>query len=208
MRRNLIFDKGIYVKYKNYNSSSKPYMYWYNMLCRCYDIVYHINNPTYIDCFVCKEWLYFPNFCEWYDENYYEIDECLSKNSTCRMELDKDIYGRGNKEYAPSKCIFVPNFINALFVRQDSARIDRNGNEKKVLPIGVNFDNKSNKFYGSLKVRGKTIKSKLFNTPNMAFEWYKENKEFCMKTIADMYKDQIPNRLYWELNNYEVRIDD
>ena len=36
--------------------NTKIYRRWQNMLKRCYD-PYHLNKePTYIDCYVCKEW--------------------------------------------------------------------------------------------------------------------------------------------------------
>ena len=63
---------------------TKAYKHWYYMLERCYD-PYELNNrPTYIDCYVCDEWLCFQNFAEWFYKNYYEIEGE-------KMRLDKDI---------------------------------------------------------------------------------------------------------------------
>lgn len=90
---------------KNKNS----YMCWMNMLRRCYNESYLDNKAiTYKDCTVCNEWLYYPNFEKWYDENYYEIDGE-------RVHLDKDILIEGNKVYSPNTCIFVPQSINNIF---------------------------------------------------------------------------------------------
>ena len=61
------------------------------------------------------------------------------------MCLDKDILYKGNKEYAPDKCIFVPERINKLFLKNDADRGD--------LPIGVTYH--KNKKY--------TVFSILFN---------------------------------------------
>lgn len=90
---------------KNKNS----YMCWMNMLRRCYNESYLSNKAiTYKDCKVCDEWLYYPNFERWYNENYYEI-----KGE--RVHLDKDILFEGNKVYSPETCVFVPQSINNIF---------------------------------------------------------------------------------------------
>ena len=41
-----------------------------------------------------------------------------------------------------------------------------------------------------------------------AFEVYKYYKEKNIKQVADYYKEQIPQRLYNGLYNYEVEITD
>ena len=69
----------------------KSYSTWSGMLERCSNSEKtYIKTPTYNDCFVCNDWLYFENFEKWYDENYYEI--CGEK-----IELDKDILFPKNK---------------------------------------------------------------------------------------------------------------
>jgi hypothetical protein len=55
------------------------------------------------------------------------------------MALDKDILYKGNKIYSPDTCVFVPQEINALFVKNDANRGD--------LPIGVFYTlTKTNKY--------------------------------------------------------------
>ena len=51
------------------------YKHWYSMLKRCYD-PYELNKqPTYIDCYVCDEWLNYQNFAKWYEAMYrYEVE--------------------------------------------------------------------------------------------------------------------------------------
>lgn len=197
----LIFDRGIYEKYKDYDSKSKCYRYWYNMLRRCYDFSYILKNKTYLDCYVCKEWFYFQNFAKWYSENYYEIENC-------KMELDKDMRYKGNKLYSPSTSYFIPNFINAMFIRQEHSRYDENGKEIKETPIGVYKDKRSGKYYASLKARGINYKSKLYTNPMSAFEWYKNMKETYLKETAEYYKDVLPIEVYNLIRYYKVEIDD
>ena len=48
----------------------------------------------------------------------------------------------------------------------------------------------------------------LYDTPEKAFEVYKQFKEKYIKRVADHYKDQIPEKLYQALYNYKVDIND
>ena len=54
---------------------TRVYDVWRSMLRRCYDTKHLIKEPTYINCEVCEEWHNFQVFSEWYEENYYEIQE-------------------------------------------------------------------------------------------------------------------------------------
>ena len=119
MNNKLIYGVGICNKGK-YNASinrkhTKCYTVWFAMLQRCYSDKYHEKHPTYIDCQVYKDWLYFQSFAKWYHENYYEI---IGQ----KMALDKDILCKGNKIYSPETCIFVPQSINLLFTKTDAKR--------------------------------------------------------------------------------------
>ena len=80
---------------EKYIHGTKSYNTWKSFLERCYDDKYKSKHPTYNECTVCNEWLYYPNFKKWFDENYYEIDGE-------RMELDKDILVLGNIIYKSS----------------------------------------------------------------------------------------------------------
>lgn len=172
---------------------TKAYKHWYYMLERCYD-PYELNNrPTYIDCYVCDEWLNFQNFAEWFQEHYYEIEGE-------KMRLDKDILIKGNKVYSPDTCIIVPERINLLFVKQQRHR--------GKLPIGVRERKKV------LEVNCSTLKKQEYlgifplSEPFHAFYTYKTFKENYIKQIADEYKDLIPTKLYKALYKYEVEIND
>ena len=183
-------------KYKSRGKDKKKtigYKYWYYMLERCYD-PYELNkSPTYIDVYVCDEWLCFQNFAEWFYKNYYEVEGE-------KMRLDKDILIKGNKVYSPDTCMIVPERINGLFVKQQRHR--------GKLPIGVCERKKV------LEVNCSTLKKQEYlgifplSEPFHAFYTYKIFKENYIKQVADEYKDLIPKKLYEALYKYEVEIND
>lgn len=191
-----------------YNKKDYPKIYnaWIHLLRRCYD-AYFINyrSPSYKDCIVCDEWLNYQNFAQWYEENYYEINNE-------RMCLDKDILYKNNKIYSPRTCIFVPNRINVLFTKSDSIRGE--------YPIGTHYRHKKIEQYEyhylevtcSIMINGKKKKKVLktlpINRPFQAFTIYKNFKENYIKQVADEYKNLIPKELYEALYRYEVEIND
>ena len=103
--------EGEYKPYINHKPT-RAYVHWYQMLRRCFSVKYQDKKPTYIGCQVCDEWLNFQNFAQWYEENYYEVNEE-------EMHLDKDILVKGNKIYSPNTCIFAPKKINDLFMNKE-----------------------------------------------------------------------------------------
>jgi len=169
------------------------YSCWSGMLARCYNAKYKRNLPTYDGVTVCKEWIYYSNFKKFYDENIYKVEGQT-------MELDKDILHKGNKLYSPENCVFVPHAINSLFTKRQNDRGD--------CPIGVTIGN-GDKIIAACR-NSKGIKKYLgqFETKLQAFNAYKKVKEKTINEIADIYKTQIPAKLYVALVNYKVSIED
>ena len=186
-------------KIKENGKLTKCYKIWNSMLNRCYSEKLHKRESTYINCKVCDEWHNLQNFGNWFCENYYEIEDE-------RMVLDKDILHKGNKTYSPENCIFVPERINSLFVKCDKSR--------GKYSIGVSYHKQNKKFSSKCSIydyKENKKKSKhlgYYNTPQEAFEVYKQFKENYIKQIADYYKEQIPINLYNTLYDYEVEITD
>lgn len=186
-------------KTKNNGKKTKCYNTWHDMLKRCYDPKFHEKESTYINCEVCKEWLNFQNFAEWYYENYYKVEGE-------RMCLDKDILHKGNKIYSPGNCIFVPHNINLLFTKNDKFRGD--------YPIGVSYNKRYNKFgvrcsvYNFKENKKESRFLGYYNSTDKAFEVYKQFKEQNIKKVADYYKEQISDKLYQAIYEYEVNITD
>jgi len=173
---------------KRYDAKSSA---WSHMLKRCYDSKYFLKYPTYKDCFVVPEWHNFQSFAAWFDKNFYRINGQ-------RMELDKDILVKNNKIYSPDTCVFVPQKINALFIKSSAARGD--------FPIGVT-KKKSGKYLA--QCHDEVICNLgLYDNPEDAFRAYKKRKESVIKKTAKGYHGLIPEKLFDALMKYEVDIND
>lgn len=92
-------------KYKSSTKGklTKSYRAWYAMLSRCYSENAQKIHPSYVDCYVTKEWFNFQVFAKWFDENYID-----------GFQLDKDIRVKGNKIYSPEACCFVSQQDNVI----------------------------------------------------------------------------------------------
>ena len=184
-------------KYKSTENkkTTRCYKIWDEMLKRCHNEKYQNEKPTYIGCTICEEWYNFQNFAEWYEKNYYKIENEI----VC---LDKDILVKGNKIYSPETCIFVPNRINILFTKSNKTR--------GKYPIGIYCYKQRQE----LRVRCNTLKGSVYlgrfelDEVNEAFLTYKKFKENYIKEVADEYKDLIPIELYNAMYNYKVDIND
>lgn len=167
------------------------YKKWHGMMQRCYD-PYCINRqPRYINITVCKEWLNFQVFSEWFNNNYYEV-----KNE--RVELDKDIIKRGNKIYCPEYCSLVPQSINAMLTKNNKFRGE--------YPIGVY--KKTNRYIAVTNRNKKKRYIGNFSTPTEAFCAYKKEKEKEIKFRANKYKGVLNEKVYKSLIKYKVKISD
>lgn len=172
---------------------TKCYDVWRKMIERCYSSKYHDRQPTYIGCEVYHGWLNFQNFALWFEKNYYNIGD----EQIC---LDKDILCKGNKIYSPDTCVFVPQTINNLFTKRDNSR----GN----YPVGVYYDKSMEKYKAQCNINIKKKFLGYYNTPEEAFQVYKNFKEQYIKEVAEEYKNVIPQKLYNAMVNYEVEIND
>lgn len=156
-RRKLVH--GIGINDADYSVTGKDrkqcrfYARWRGMLNRCYNHKMLKEHPTYADCFVCAEWVYFSKFKAWMEQQDWE-----------GKDLDKDILVVGNKEYGPNTCVFVDRKVNA-FITDCSA-------SRGIWPIGVVFDEKvEGKPYRSIcssVVTGKQKELGLYATPEEA----------------------------------------
>lgn len=163
---------------------------WSNMKTRCYNENYHETRPSYTQCSICDEWLDDKTlFYEWVDHNYYTIDGE-------QMHLDKDILVPGNKIYAPETCIFAPARINDLF-----PSLDKNSSG---LPTGVTYSAKTDKYKVTIRKNGKNVNLGFFETVEAAAEVYKQHKKAEIISVADEYKDRIPDALYKAMLDYPI----
>lgn len=166
------------------------YHIWHGILARTISEDLKRNHPSYANCLVCNEWLYISNFKQFFDKYYRD-----------GYQIDKDILsGKGPKIYSPNTCCFVPAEINNLLISAKAVR----GN----FPIGVT------KRCGRYEARISTINGRIslgrFDTPEEAFNAYKNGKELYIKDVAQEYYDanKIERRVYDALMNYKVEITD
>jgi hypothetical protein len=192
------YDKTVYeigyIGEGKFKTQGTVYTAWCNMIKRCYsNYNTHKNRKSYSICTVDEQWYNFQNFAQWWEDNYYKINEVL--------HIDKDILIHNNKIYSPNTCLLVPATINELFVKVNKRTL-------KNLPIGVGITNRGiNKYVGSFTINGKK-QSKCFPTKEESFIFYKNNKESYIKIIAEKYKNKIPEKVYRALINYKVQMYD
>lgn len=160
---------------------------WIGLLERAYDPKHQANYIAYEGVTVCEEWHNFQNFAKWYEENYVE-----------GWFIDKDILYKGNKEYSPHKCCFVPREINNLFTNRRNCRNN--------LPVGVSGDRSS--FRATSTQNKKQVYFGNYKTPEEAFYAYKKGKEKYIKEVADKWKDKIDNKVYEAMYNWKIEITD
>lgn len=175
----------------DFERNSESYFRWHDMLSRCYNAKFHEHQPQYIGCTVCEEWLNYSNFKVWYDQN---------KIPGQRMDLDKDILFKGNTVYSPETCCFVPHCINTLFLNCKKCRGD--------CPLGVHFDKDKGKYRAEMAFMGKSVKLGTFETAEDAFARYKEYKEDFIKDMAELHKNELPDKVYQAMLNWTVEIGD
>lgn len=163
------------------------YSVWMAMLQRCYAEKYRNKYPAYYGvCSVCEEWLNFQNFANWYDANFYDVEG--------RLHLDKDILCPGNKEYAPERCILVPQRINMLF--HSYPRI-----HDADLPTGIRrVTGGGREQYAS---RYNTKELGVFPTIKEAYDAYAKEKEHYVAQITNEYKGVLPEKVYRALIAYK-----
>ena len=184
-------------KVKENGKNTDEYKIWYDMIKRCYNPKVHEGRSTYKDCEVEDYLLNFQHMGEWIENNYYEVPGE-------KMCLDKDILCKGNKVYSRETCIFVPERINLLFIKNDNDRGD--------CPIGVTPRESGNYQAYCKNGYGKDVALGTYSTKEEAFQVHKEYKEKLIKEVIDSYEGKIPEPFYSRLKtamyNYEVEITD
>lgn len=179
-----IYKDGVYTSRIN-GIRTKEYIAWGAMLQRCYDPRLHKRHPNYKDCTVCDEWLNFQNFAKWFDENYIE-----------NGQLDKDLLVKGNKIYSPENCCIIPQEINLALIKP----IDR-----RELPLGVYRHH--HKFVSHIKVDKVSKYIGIFDKIEDAANCYKKAKEKQLLDLALKYKQNISDKVFKSLSNYQLEIE-
>ena len=166
------------------------YNTWAGMLHRCYDEARQIKERTYINKTVNLLWHNFQNFAEWC--------QVQVGFGTKGWELDKDLLVKGNLEYGPERCVFIPKDLNIILKSNPRGRY----------PVGVTKVDSERKFRSVICVDGRSEIIGRFETVEEAFNCYKETKEQSIKERALKYKDSLDIRVFNSLMNWEISIDD
>ena len=172
---------------------TKEYNLWCHMLQRCYSTCLKKQRPTYEGCEVGNKFKSYEYFYDW----------CQSQVGfgIRGFELDKDLLIKGNKVYSENTCVFIPSEINLILTKSTASRGEN--------LVGV-YWSKTNKAFVAMvsKNKGKREWLGSFKTELEAFNAYKDAKESFIKEQAEKWKDEIDERAYEALMNYEVSIND
>ena len=174
----------------SYSIVSKCEVCWRSIMGRCYNSNENSKNHSYKDCTVDERWHNFQVFARWYEDNY-------NPETMQGWHLDKDILVKGNKIYSPDTCAFVPAEINSLFINTSYGR--------SKTYLGVTYHKRINKYEASIRKNKNGCYLGVFNTPEEAFQVYKEAKEDYIKEVADKWKDLIDPKVYQAL--YDFKLD-
>jgi hypothetical protein len=170
---------------------TEEYEHWNSMLKRCYKSLKH--QPSYYDKHVNECWRNFQVFAEWaIAQRGFGLPD---------WHLDKDLLIKGNVEYGPETCVYLPREINSFIKRK----------RMNALPIGVDiaYHYNGTPYFRTQAVEdGKNIVLGRFEKVEDAFNAYKSHKEMLAQRLAEKWKDKIDSRAYEALLNYTVEITD
>ena len=185
-------DRKIGVFDMNQMTNDPSYIVWNGMIGRCYLNTREKDKSYHSECTICEEWLTFSSFYKW----FYNPKNGYQKG----LHLDKDILVKGNKEYAPNSCCFVPKEINFAFMKGKANRGKH--------PIGVYSQKNRYKAAVHKFLKREFIGS--FDTAEQAFNAYKVAKEQYIKELAEKYfkEGKIIKKVYDALMKYEVEMTD
>lgn len=175
------------------NKNIEAYNYWDGIMRRCYSERIHTLRESYKDCTVVPEWHNFQNFAKWFTQNF-------KPGYMKGWHLDKDILFKNNKVYGPETCCFVPTDINNLFTTSKKSR--------GKYPIGVSYKKRIKKYVAQYQSKGEVNHIGVYNSPEEAFENYKNVKESHLKGIAEEWRGKISDEVYRAILNYKVEITD
>lgn len=147
-----------------------------NLFQRCYGIAYQRMEPTYIGCKVHSSFHSFQDFCDWFYNQYgSELKD---------IQVDKDLYSKGNRIYSSKRCILLPRVLN-LAIR------DWDG-------IGISIRDKGQKKWCGA-FRGQ---AKVFMFESEAIKWRAERQREYVGLMVEKYKIHLDP---WAIKKLECR---
>lgn len=185
-------DEGVFKTWRD-GKNSREYNLWHSMRSRCYKNDIHKNYAGYQGCTVAPAFHGFQAFAAWVTKQIGFSEG---------FQLDKDLLIKGNRVYAPERCIFLPLTVNSLLIQNRQIR--------GVLPIGVRYvkDQPNRPFMAHISRGQKNLHIGSYSTQEEAFNAYKVVKEEYIKEVAEKYRSVIDPRAYGALMSYQVEITD
>lgn len=156
-------------KLRNVNA----YKCWYNMIHRVH------NSKAYKEATICDEWYNFSIFEDWYSSQYKEIG----------WHLDKDLKNKGNKEYNPANCCFIPSQINTFIVKYLRSK-------------GYSYNKRRRKFEAYCRENGDYVHLGMFDNENEARNSYIAYKIKVANNLIEKYDKVLDKEIKQAILNY------
>lgn len=93
-----------------------------------------------------------------------------------------------------------------LFPKAINLALVKSVTNRGKFPIGVHWKDNKKRFVARITMDNKSVDIGYFKSSTEAFNAYKEAKENYLKQLAEKWKDQIDERAYNALMNYQVEI--
>ena len=191
-RKPSVYGVGVFDVAIKGESSSKTYVTWSSMLARCYAKKRNKRDRSYEGCEVSEDFKVYSIF-----KNWYESKVGFDRETFC---LDKDLLFKGNRVYSPKTCCLLPVELNLALTNSKASRGS--------LPVGVRYNKLNDNYVASLCINGKQVHLASCETPEQAFNIYKNAKESHLKVLANKWKDQLEQQAYHALMDYTVTKED
>jgi hypothetical protein len=111
----------------------RAYYIWKDLVYRCYSPIYKQKHPTYNECKLHEDWLYFSNFYNWY----------LQQDAPESWHIDKDLLSDGEPLYSKENCVFIDQALNKFTLDRKLHR--------GAYPLGVIWSKACGKFIARCK---------------------------------------------------------
>ncbi len=165
------------------SKSNKPYNSWVSFKN-------HVKNGKYV---FSEHFNDFKNYCDWYINN-----PNFNKNDWI---LYRTLFDKKTKTLSADTLCFLPKEI--VYCLNQCKKV------RGKYPIGVTYNKKHNLFQAHMSFGNN--KSELlgsFNNPTTAFNVYKLNKEKYIKRLTSLYVNELDDKVYQALMNYNIEITD
>lgn len=138
---------------------------------------------------MCKEWLDYCAFEEWWNNNYCEVEGE-------QMVLAPTIFDKNNKLYSPNTCCLVPRGIYECF--KEKAK------DNKDLPCGVNIREGYDVYFIGMSIENKRINVGVADTLEEALLVRNIFQTQKIHYLALKYKKNLSQKVYDFMKNLEV----